>query len=204
MALLHCLAHQPCSPWQAEHQLRVQVQHELAPGKDLPRHSDVLKVQHLQPEVDTEANPLEMAGLAGPDLTVPSPPAHHLTCYLCGYSQLKMKVGKGQPLLQEPTSKQDQVAQSCVLLSLSLSLQGWRFLHLLGCPLQYHIIPWRRLFPSLVGISPFAAPHMSCKPRTGGSCNREDLVPWSTPLGEPVLWTLFAYPAGSTTAVLLL
>lgn len=141
MALLHCLAHQPCSPWQAEHQLRVQVQHELAPGKDLPRHSDVLKVQHLQPEVDTEANPLEMAGLAGPDPTVPSPPAHHLTCYLCGYSQLKMKVGKGQPPLQEPTSKQDQVAQSCVLLSLNLSLQGWRFLHLLGCPLQYHITP---------------------------------------------------------------
>lgn len=41
------LAQQPCSPREAEHHLRVQAQHQLAPAKELPRHSDVLKVQHV-------------------------------------------------------------------------------------------------------------------------------------------------------------
>lgn len=77
---------------------------------------------------------LEMAEPAGADPTGPSLPDHRLTCYPCGHSQLNVQVGKGQPPPQEePSSKQGQVAQGCVPLSLS-HLQGWRFPHLSGCP----------------------------------------------------------------------
>lgn len=87
---------------------------------------------------------LEMAGSAGADPTAPSLPAHHLTC---GYSQVKVKVGKDKlPLHKQPVSKHDQVSQGYVLLSLS-HLHGWTFLHLLCCPWQCRTTPTGKTFP---------------------------------------------------------
>lgn len=87
---------------------------------------------------------LEMAGSAGADPTVPSLPAHHLTC---GYSQVKVRVGKDQfPLCKQPVSKHGQVSQGYVLLSLS-RLQRWRFPHLLCCLWQCHTSPMGKTSP---------------------------------------------------------
>lgn len=120
---------------------------------------------------------LEMAGSAGADPTVPSLPAH---CLTCGYSQVKVKVGKDQFLLcKQPISKHGQVSQGSILLSLSHLMDG-------DCPTccvahdSVTPLPQVRFFPFLVGFSPVTDSPVSCEPRAGGLYEREGLIPWKS------------------------